>query len=194
MWPSLFREISMKALFSFACLALVLAFGQSGTAIAQDAPEISKTYCEDNDGFSEWDFWVGEWTVYANDEARTRVGTNSITKHYANCLIKETWVDINGNGGFSVNYYNPVRSQWRQVWVSNGYSIDYTGGLNEEGQMVLEGEIDNYQPNNSQRFRGTWTAQENGDVIQRFEAHDAETDKWTVWFEGRYVRKENEAE
>jgi hypothetical protein len=169
----------------FAALALCLA----GTVPAQDAPEISQTWCEENAGFDEWDFWVGEWKVYSNDEKKALAGTNSITKHYANCLIKETWEDVAGNGGFSINYYNPVRSQWRQVWVSNGYSIDYTGGLNDQGQMVLEGEIDNYQPNDSTRFRGTWTPEENGDVIQRFEAYDKEKDTWTVWFEGRYVKQ-----
>ena len=85
-----------------------------------------------------------------------------------------------------------LRAQWRQVWIANGYSIDYTGGVNEQGQMVLEGEIDNYPSNNSQKFRGTWTPQENGDVLQRFEAHNAETGNWDMWFEGRYVNKETD--
>lgn len=158
-------------------------------ALAQDPPPFSRTFCEDHPEFNQWDFWVGEWKVFSNDEARTLAGTNVITKHHANCLIKETWVDVAGNGGFSVNYYNPVRSQWRQVWVSNGYSIDYSGGLNENGEMVLEGEIDNYAPNDSARFRGIWTPQENGDVIQRFEAYDAASGTWNVWFEGRYVKQ-----
>jgi len=172
-----------------AGMASILLLILISTAVAQDAPQVSRALCEDNKAFAQWDFSVVDWKVYTNNEAKTLVGTNSITKHYANCLIKETWVDSNGNGGFSVNFYNPVRNQWRQVWVSNGYSIDYKGGLNGKGQMVLEGEIDNYQPNNSQRFRGVWTPQENGDVIQRFEIHDAEADAWTVWFEGRYVKK-----
>ena len=168
--------------------ALVLMLVLVGVASAQDAPQMSQTYCEDNAGFDQWDFWVGEWTVYVNDEDKTLAGTNSITKHYANCLIKETWVDVAGNGGFSVNYYNPVRDQWRQVWISNGYSIDYTGGLNDKGQMVLEGEIDSYQPDKSAAFRGIWTPQENGDVIQHFETYDTKTDTWKVWFEGLYVK------
>jgi len=58
--------------------------------------------------------------------------------------------------------------------------------------MVLEGEIDDYLPNNSQRFRGIWTPQENGDVIQRFEVFDVESKKWKTWFEGRYVEKETD--
>lgn len=177
----------MSVLIRLTFLTVFFAF--PGVAAAQSATQRPQTFCEENSEFDQWDFWVGEWTVYSNDENKTLAGTNKITKHYANCLIKETWVDAAGNGGFSVNYYNPVREQWRQVWVSNGYSIDYTGGLNDKGQMVLEGEIDNYQPDSSTGFRGVWTPQENGDVIQRFEAYDAESDTWKLWFEGRYVKK-----
>jgi hypothetical protein len=160
------------------------------TLLAQDAtPQAPPAFCEDTPGFDEWDFWVGEWDVYSNNEARQLAGTNSITKHYANCLIKETWVSAGGGGGFSVNYYNPVKGEWRQVWVSNGYSIDYSGGLNDQGQMALEGEIYTYQPNTAAPFRGTWTPRENGDVVQLFEVFNAETDSWDVWFDGLYVRQ-----
>jgi hypothetical protein len=89
----------MKALTTLTCLALVLTQGLAGTAMSQDAPQISQTFCEENTGFDEWDFWVGEWNVYVNNEEKPLVGINSITKHYANCLIKETWVDAQGNGG-----------------------------------------------------------------------------------------------
>lgn len=160
--------------------------GDSGAANAQ--PPAPATFCQDSPGFSDWDFWVGEWNVYSNDEARTLYGQNSITKHYENCLIKETWESAAG-GGFSVNYYNPVKGEWRQVWVANGYSIDYTGGLDEQGRMVLEGEFYNYSQNTTAPFRGSWTPQANGDVIQHFDVFNAETGAWDVWFEGRYVRQ-----
>jgi hypothetical protein len=181
----------MNKLIRSVCLALALVSTVPAAAqdAAPDAPQAPPTFCEDNPEFDQWDFWLGEWKVYANDETQTFAGTNTIAKHHANCLITETWVDVAGNGGFSINYYNPVRKLWRQVWVSNGYSIDYAGGLNDKGQMVLIGELDNYAANNSAPFRGFWTPQENGDVIQRFEAYDAENDKWNVWFEGRYVKQ-----
>jgi len=179
----------MKICMSPLLLALVLATSSTVALAAEEEPKPSNSYCQDNKGFDEWDFWVGDWKVYSNTADRPYAGSNSITKHYANCLIKETWESAQGGGGFSINFYNPVRNQWRQVWVANGYSIDYTGGLNDQGQMVLEGEIDGYQKNSSQQFRGIWTPQENGDVIQRFEIHDAESDSWSVWFEGLYVKQ-----
>lgn len=172
-------------------LLLVLPFSSHASAQQQTAPPPPPPYCENNPGFNDFDFWVGEWNVYSNDGNRVFAGTNSITKHYHNCLIKEHWVSANG-GGFSINFFNPVRDEWRQVWVANGYSINYAGGLDDDGAMLMEGEIDGYQSSTSTRFRGRWTAEENGDVIQRFETWDAESENWTLWFEGRYVRKETD--
>jgi hypothetical protein len=167
-------------------IILTLAFVCPAALLAQETPLSAVDFCENNPGFSDWDFWLGDWEVYSNDEARTPYGKNSVTKHYENCLIKETWESA-GGGGFSVNFFNPVKKEWRQVWVANGYSIDYTGGLNEQGQMVLEGEIFNYQPGTRSPFHGSWTPEENGDVIQRFEVFNSETGAWDLWFEGRYV-------
>ena len=165
-------------------------------AVAYASPSYSQVppaaFCENNEGFSDWDFWVGEWNVYSNDEAHTFAGTNSVTKHHQGCLIKEDWNSAAGGGGFSVNYFNPNKDEWRQVWVSNGYSIDYTGGLNDQGALVLEGKIYNYASGITRKMRGIWTPEKNGDVIQHFDTFDAESGEWKVWFEGRYIRKEND--
>lgn len=184
----------MKILKILAFCAPLLVLPFSAT-LAQDAaptpPAPPPPFCETGEGFTDWDFWVGDWNVYSNDEARTFQGTNSITKHYNDCLLKENWVGAQGGAGFSINYYNPVLDEWRQVWVANGYSIDYTGGLDETGAMVLNGFIYGYRPNTTTPFRGIWTPMENGDVIQHFDIHNA-SGEWTVWFEGLYVRQETD--
>jgi hypothetical protein len=173
--------------FSKVFILTVCLFAATAS-LAQDTPPPTQTFCKDTAGFSDWDFWVGDWNVVSNDAAKTPFGKNSITKHYENCLIKETWESASG-GGFSVNFYNPVKQQWRQVWVANAYSIDYAGGLNEQGQMVLKGELYDYQQNSTSPFKGSWTPESNGDVIQRFEVLNAATGQWDVWFEGRYIRQ-----
>ena len=117
----------------------VLGFGMSTQVMAQDdtgTPPPPPPGCETGAGFADFDFWVGEWNVYSNDAARQFQGTNSITKHYNDCLVKETWQGAGGSGGFSINYFNPLKDEWRQVWVAGGYSIDYTGGLDDTGAMV----------------------------------------------------------
>ncbi len=167
------------------CAALALVGLLTLPALAQD--NVPPPICETSPGFADFDFWVGEWNVYSNDEARNHLGRNKITKHYGDCLIMEEWEGAAGSGGLSMNYYNNVTDEWRQVWVSNGYSIDYTGGLDADGAMVLEGFIYNYRQNAQTPFRGIWTPQDDGSVIQHFDIYNEADEEWNVWFEGRYV-------
>jgi len=165
---------------------LLAAMGCS--LVVQAAPAHAQGICTDQPGFGEFDFWVGEWDVYSNDAERRLLGRNSITKHHGDCLIKEDWQGASGSTGFSINYFNNVTGEWRQVWVSRGYSIDYSGALDDDGAMFLEGAIYDYANETETGFRGSWTPQSDGDVVQRFEIHDPGTGGWKVWFEGRYVR------
>jgi hypothetical protein len=166
----------------------------TGNAFAQaDSPPAEETppppVCTTMDGFSDFDFWLGDWKVYSNDETRTLHGTNKITKHHQNCLIMENWTSVQGGDGRSMNYFDPVENQWRQVWVAGGYSIDYTGGLDDDGDMVLTGKINYYRANTSFLFRGRWTLNEDGSVRQFFEQYDKEKDVWNVWADGLYVKE-----
>jgi len=171
----------------------LLCLGGSIPAMAQEQTNAQasprKSICETMNSFNDFDFWVGEWKVYSNDEKREFQGTNSITKHHKNCLVMENWTSAQGGTGRSMNYYDPVEDQWRQLWVAGGYSIDYTGGLNESGSMQLNGKINYYKSGKSQAFRGTWTPNDDGSVRQFFEQKNAETNKWDVWFDGIYVRR-----
>ena len=175
---------------AFICLAIIApAVAQEAATETQSPP---KSICETEPHFSDFDFWLGEWNVYTNDEKRDFQGTNSITSHHRNCLIMENWTSAQGGTGRSMNYFDPVVDQWRQLWVAGGYSIDYTGGLDETGAMALNGKINYYKTGKSQDFRGTWTANEDGSVRQLFEQRDPESGKWTVWFDGLYIKKASE--
>jgi len=156
---------------------------------AAEAKKPPKSPCESIDKFNEWDFWVGEWKVYSNDEKRVFQGSNRISKHHKNCLIMENWTSAQGGEGSSMNYYDPVEKQWRQLWVAGGYSIDYTGGLDENGAMVLNGKINYYKQDKSFPFRGSWTPNEDGSVRQFFEQFDEEKQSWNVWFDGLYIKE-----
>ena len=168
----------------------------TGSALAQaDSPPAAqapppKSVCTSMDGFNDFDFWVGNWKVYSNDEKRTFQGNNKITKQHQNCLIMENWTSAQGGDGSSMNYFDPVEKQWRQIWVAGGYSIDYAGGLDESGAMVLQGKINYYRQNTSYPFRGRWSLNQDGSVRQFFEQYDKEKDLWNVWFDGLYVKEQ----
>ena len=177
-------------------LITLTAMGISAATLAQEqaaeTPAQPKPVCETMKNFSDFDFWLGEWNVYSNDEKRQLHGTNSVTKHHGNCLIMENWTSVQGGTGRSMNYYDPVEDQWRQLWVAGGYSIDYTGGLDESGDMVLNGKINYYTTGKSHAFRGIWTLNADGSVRQFFEQQNDESKEWAVWADGLYVKKDSE--
>ncbi|MFQ5563692.1 MAG: hypothetical protein ACE5FO_09000, partial [Parvularculaceae bacterium] len=96
-----------------------------------------------------FDFWTGDWEVY--NLKGEKAGENSITIEENGCLLVERWKGSGGGTGQSYNFVDLATGEWRQVWVSAGATIDYSGGLNEEGAMVLEGEI-SYRNGKKRRF------------------------------------------
>ncbi|MBB5518191.1 hypothetical protein [Amphiplicatus metriothermophilus] len=138
------------------------------------------------EAYRAFDFWIGEWEVF--NRAGEKAGDNSIVAEEDGCLLVERWTGARGGTGQSYNYYDPTTQKWRQIWVSAGFVIDYEGGLNAKGEMVLEGTIA-YRDGRTAPFRGTWTPLENGDVRQFFEQRDAETGAWREWFTGVYKLK-----
>ncbi len=151
------------------------------------APAAPAGPCDGVD-YHAFDFWVGDWDV--TDVNGTPQGTNSITREEGGCLLVERWVSAAGNTGQSYNYYDPGMDVWRQVWVSGGAIIDYTGGLTETGSMRLEGVISNRAGTPALPFTGEWTLNEDGTVTQHFEQYNREDDTWAVWFTGIYHKKE----
>lgn len=178
----------MKQSFITATVALSSAclLSQAASAQTSDAPPPG---C-DAEIYRAFDFWAGEWEVF-NTEGK-RAGRNSISIEENGCLLVERWQGAGGGTGQSYNFYDPGMEKWRQVWVARGATIDYAGGLNEDGAMVLEGEIA-YRNGRTAPFKGTWVLQDDGSVRQHFQQYNAETEKWDDWFIGIY-RKEDSAE
>lgn len=173
-------RLSLVSITSASLLLMALLTG-SGVGHAQ------QTGCESGEGFGSFDFWLGEWDV-TDSTTGSRAGSNSIQELEAGCMLLESWTSAGGGSGTSINYYNPVNDEWRQLWVSaGGYSIDIVGGM-EGGSMKLSGNI-YYFTGSVARFRGTWTPNSDESVRQFFEQYNDETNSWDVWFDGHYVRK-----
>lgn len=136
--------------------------------------------------YDDFDFWLGTWDVEAGGQA---AGTNTITKEENGCLIIERWTSVRGGTGQSYNYYDPSAEVWRQVWVSAGFTIDYEGGLDDDGAMVLEGHLSPRTGGEAQPFRGRWVLNEDGTVQQTFWLQNAETEAWDLWFDGTYTKQ-----
>lgn len=176
---------------SLTCLAVaaVLALPLSSTVATETAANASSLPCQSDPGHTDFDFWVGDWTVTSTKDG-TYLGRNKITKEAAGCLLVEQWHGQGGAYGRSLNYYNPSRGVWRQLWVDNaGYSIDYEGGI-EDGAMVLEGTFFFHADGREVGFRGTWTPLEGGAVRQQF--HVKQDDgSWSLNWDARYDRADS---
>ncbi|MEN0653222.1 MULTISPECIES: hypothetical protein [Hyphobacterium] len=174
-------------------VSLIAALGTAAVfapaATAQQGPPPG---CDDIEGAHDFDFWVGDWNVYGQNGQLG--GTNHIEKRSNGCLILEEWTNAGGGDGTSMNYLDPTSGQWRQIWMGSNSYIDYSGGLNEAGAMVLVGEITYFGATGSQTapFRGTWTPNEDGSVTQHFQQYDEANDVWNDWFIGRYMRQEDD--
>ena len=162
-------------------LGLLLAL----PALAQNQKPYS---CEETSEHRQFDFWVGHWEV--TDKAGEKVyGHNQISPHENGCLLLEQWQSSSGSSGTSINYYNPVTSQWHQDWVDAGATIINTAGGMKDGSMAMKGKIYYLQSGRQADFRGRWTLLEDGRVRQFFQEKDVKG-AWQTWFEGFYRKVE----
>ena len=120
--------------FITAVFVLVVLF--SSQAISQDTQNETQSPPCSAPEFSQFDFWVGQWDLTWSDTAH---GTNTITKDYDGCVIREDF-DSAPSGlfkGMSVSTFNKNLGLWQQTWVDNqGAYLDFKGGW-EEDKMVL---------------------------------------------------------
>ena len=174
----------MKQLAVIWILASLSTLGTSSLNAQDNVPP--PPACETDPRYAEFDFWLGEWDVHVDGK---KAGENTITKEEGGCLVLEKWTDINGGTGQSYNYFNPDTEEWRQVWVSKYMAIDYVGGLTADGSMELVGDITYFHNQETLKFLGRWTLQDDGTVVQYFEQYDEENGEMAPIFTGIYHRK-----
>lgn len=152
--------------------------------------EVQAYPCEHQEGFADFDFWVGEWDVHV--ASGQFAGSNVISREQRGCVLSEQWSSASGSSGSSINYLDKTTNEWVQLWTdSNGGQIHIRGGLTDDG-MLLEGTIHTVANGVTLPFRGLWTPLEDGRVRQFFEQSNDGGNSWVPWFEGFYSRKETE--
>jgi len=169
---------------------VVFAFpALTGNGLAQDGGAdaevaLRKQFpCRFDSKAREFDFWAGEFEV--RDAQGGVLGHNRIEKVQGDCVLIEHWTGAQGGTGTSMNFFDPTRGQWRQVWVSPGLIIEIAGGLRADS-MVLEGHAYYHASGERRAFRGTWTPRGDGVVRQFFEESVDGGETFAPWFEGFY--------
>ncbi|MBJ7441089.1 MAG: hypothetical protein JHD35_18980 [Sphingopyxis sp.] len=133
-----------------------------------------------------FDFWVGEWDVFANGSS-AKVATSSIEAMFGGCAIRETWRPLKGGGGGSFSHFDAERRHWRQVWVdSSGARVDFDGGPTG-GKMVLTGHWANVVARGQDGLiRMTYSKQPGGSVRQHGEQSTDHGLTWATSFDFIY--------
>lgn len=136
--------------------------------------------------FRQFDFWIGRWSVGPPGGAPG--GVNDIARVAQGCALQERYHNAGGYTGTSLNYYDPQRRRWTQLWVDNsGLLLHLHGGLDEQGRMVLSGERADGAGRTVQD-RITWIPQPNGTVRQVWDRSGDGGRSWENVFTGEYVR------
>ena len=98
------------------------------------------------------------------------------------CAIREQWTSANGQGGMSINYYDPADGKWHQDWVGgDGTILHLRGGL-KDGAMVMSGESRGKKGTLINRI--TWTPLPEGKVKQEWASSANTGATWQISFVG----------
>lgn len=162
-----------------------LLLGVAGAALAQDEAVINDN-CAAN-AYRAFDFWLGEWDVYAQGKL---AGHNKIERILGGCALSESWTGASGGKGHSYNAYDAKAHSWNQFWVdTNGLVLRLVGeakdgGMQMIGLMSIDGEA-----NVTVRHQITWTPMKNGHVRQEWKSSRSDSKEWQTVFDGIYVPK-----
>lgn len=117
---------------------LVLSTGAVPVPASGQAPT-GRTACRDSEEARQLDFWIGTWDV-VHPETGATLGRNVIEPDLERCVLLERWTGAGGSSGMSMNFYDPQRKTWRQVWVSDrGNVLDYRHGELRDSAMHFSG-------------------------------------------------------
>ncbi len=163
----------------FTIVVIAFTFGSVANLPAQDSDSCN------GERSHEFDFWIGDWTVYGGDEV---AGENSIQSILDGCVLHESWRGARGSAGSSFNFYNPQTEKWQQFWVwRNGTTLELEGEY-ENGKMVLEGESVT-QSGETVFNRITWYDNDDGTVRQHWEYTKDDGNSYETLFDGLYKKK-----
>jgi len=177
------------ALLATALLALPVAAQEgdveepAAEAAAEPQPAPQQPPTCDDEAYRQFDFWVGEWTVYPwSGREIENPPTNHIEIILGGCGLRETF-SMPGYGGTSITFYDRYDQRWHQTWLaSDGDPLYLVGGW-EDGKMVLADDPQDERP----KSRITWQPLDEGQVRQTWELSRDGGETWQKVFDGRYV-------
>ena len=141
--------------------------------------------CQYAEAYKRLDFWLGVWDVHVGG---TKIADSTIRKSAGGCTLFEEYNTLRGFTGTSTNYYDPVDSLYKQIWIDKFNSIsNYVEAESREGylQMIAS-------QGNGSLIRMTYEYDREQDTVTQ--QVEVSTDNGTTWnpnFLGVYKRNES---
>lgn len=174
------RRVGLAALLVLTAVALPRsASGQTPT---------DRAACSDSEEARQLDFWIGAWDVL-HPETGDTLGRNVIEPDLDRCVLLERWTGAGGSSGMSMNFYDPQRKTWRQVWVSDrGNILDYRHGELRDSAMHFTGVT--LDPAGDTTFQKLIFMPVSPDTVRQvFQASTDRGSSWETTWVGIYIRR-----
>ena len=144
--------------------------------------------CHTNAHAREFDFWAGEWDVYATGTT-TLVGHSVVQIISEGCALLENWEGGNSSGK-SINFIDPNTNKWKQSWsgsYANG-NQEFVNGEYKDSAMRFEFETKDAQ---GKKIIGRFIFYNQGpnQVRQFNETSNDDGKTWTTSYDFTYIRK-----
>jgi len=124
--------------------------------------------------YRQFDFWLGDWDVYDVGDAKPSMRIK-VDKILDGCALRETYQDVNGMLGESINVYDAGRKVWHQTWATNRGQALLLDGKFENGRMAFTATEQTAQ--GSVQWRAVWIPQ--GAEVR--ETAETSTDGGKTW-------------
>lgn len=148
--------------------------------------------CKVDKNFRKFDFWVGEWEVYAGGGKGPKIAESTISLSNGDCAVLENYRPLGGlPGGNSISYYDSQDKKWKQEWVAgNGSVSHYIEPENpSKGDLQIIAESFNAQSGKSLLMMSYFDNKEEGSVKQLMEISNDQGTTWRTVFNGLYRKK-----
>jgi hypothetical protein len=147
---------------------------------ARLAHSVARSTCEDP-AYRTFDFWVGDWDVYDNDQPGKKVAHAVVELILDRCVLHEIYEATDGHKGESFTIYDSSRRTWHQTWVTDHGQLLTIEGAPHDGAMVLAG-ADRTPDGKARRVRGSWKAETSG--VREVAARSTDGGhRWEPWFD-----------
>ena len=141
--------------------------------------------CSKQEEFTKLDFWVGEWKVNSPDG--TLAGHSKISKILDNCSILEEWTGAGASRGKSLNFYNPQKKHWEQIWIDNFANPLHFKGITKPDSMIYSGT--SISQDGATIYNKMILSKETEKNVRQLWSQSKDNGlTWTIVFDGQYLK------